>query len=65
MYNALHGHNVKIFSGKTYHDIECDIKDFINKHSDLRVLSASTIMDNDSIFRFYTTVVFHDISKND
>ena len=31
MYNALHGHNVKIFSGKNYHDIECDIKEFINK----------------------------------
>lgn len=63
MYHPSHGHLVKIFSGKAHHDVEELINRFLENDRNLRLISASTIIDHNSVIKFYTTAIFHNISK--
>ncbi len=65
MYNASHGHVVKLFKGKTTESIEKSINDFLFMFKNLRIISASTVIEDNTPIKYMTTVVFHDVEKND
>lgn len=63
--NQLHAHVVKIFKGDSVEKVENQISSYISSQTQLRVLSATSVIDRSGAWvTIYTTVTFHDTTKN-